>query len=247
MDGNGRWAESRGRPRSDGHLAGADAVRRVVEASLDLGVGTLTLFAFSSDNWKRPAEETRKLMTLFERYLVETTIECIQTGVRINVVGRRDRLEPSLRTAIQAAETATRPGRRLMLRLAIDYSARGAYIDAARLIRDGDSRLSLDEALTRATHDAEPVPDVDLLIRTGGEQRLSDLFGWECAYAEVLFLPTMWPDLGAEDLSAAVNEFRTRERRFGGLRCAKAATIHGTANLAACAETQTNQEEKRSR
>jgi undecaprenyl diphosphate synthase len=246
MDGNGRWAESRGRPRGDGHLAGAEAVRRSVEAALDLGVGTLTLYAFSADNWKRPAEETRKLMALFRQYLAETTIECIQTGVRINVVGRRDRLEPSLRQAIEAAETATRPGRRLMLRLAIDYSARGVYLEAARLMRDDGGEPSFDQALAGATHDAESVPDVDLLIRTGGEQRLSDLFGWECAYAEVLFLPKMWPDLSAEDLASAIGDFRARERRFGGLPGAAAAVPQDPASLAACTGSQLIRKEKRS-
>ena len=193
MDGNGRWATRRGLPRTAGHRAGAEAVRRVVEAAPPAGIGALTLFAFSADNWRRPPAEVATLMRLFARYLRSETPRLLEQGVRLEVVGRRDRLPASLVSAIGAAERATMAGRALQLRLAVDYSARAA-IRAGRIF-----------------------PDVDLLIRTGGEQRLSDFLLWECAYAELYFTDTMWPDFGAADLAAAVAEFHSRERRFGGL------------------------------
>ncbi len=193
MDGNGRWAVRRGLPRAAGHPAGAEAVRRVVEAAPSLGVGALTLFAFSADNWKRPPREIATLMQLFARYLRSETARCIASGVRLHVLGRRDRLPAPLLAAIEAAEAATAPGTTLDLRIAIDYSAREA-------IRAG------------CIH-----PDVDLLVRTGGEQRLSDFLLWECAYAELYFTDTMWPDFGTSDLRAAITEFHSRVRRFGGL------------------------------
>jgi undecaprenyl diphosphate synthase len=193
MDGNGRWATRRGLPRVAGHRAGAEAVRRTVTAAPDLGVAALTLYAFSADNWKRPTGEVAALMRLFTRYLRTETPRLIENGVRLEVVGRRDRLPPPLVAAIAAAERATASGTRLRLRLAVDYSSRWAI--GAGLI----------------------LPDVDLLIRTGGEQRLSDFLLWECAYAELYFSDTMWPDFGAAQLAAAIAEFRARERRFGGL------------------------------
>jgi len=193
MDGNGRWAGRRGLPRVAGHRAGAEALRRTVEAAPGLGVGALTVYAFSADNWKRPAAEVAALMRLFARYLRSEVPRLVESGVRLEVVGRRDRLPVPLVTTIEAAERATARGTRLCLRLAIDYSARWA-IDATVLL-----------------------PDVDLLIRTGGEQRLSDFLLWESAYAELYFIDTMWPDFGAAELAAAVAEFQARERRFGGL------------------------------
>jgi undecaprenyl diphosphate synthase len=193
MDGNGRWAGRRGLPRVAGHRAGAEALRRTVEAAPGLGVGALTVYAFSADNWKRPAAEVAALMRLFARYLRSEVPRLVENGVRLEVVGRRDRLPAPLVTSIEAAERATARGTRLCLRLAIDYSSRWA-IDAAVLL-----------------------PDVDLLIRTGGEQRLSDFLLWESAYAELSFIDTMWPDFGAAELAAAVAEFQARERRFGGL------------------------------
>src|SRR2546425_215086 len=193
MDGNGRWATRRGLPRAAGHRAGAEAVRRVVEAAPDQGVGALTLFAFSADNWKRPASEVAALMRLFARYLGSETPRLVEQDVRLEVVGRRDRLPTPLVAAIAAAELATAGGAALRLRLAVDYSAR-ASIQAGRI-----------------------VPDVDLLIRTGGEQRLSDFLLWESAYAELYFTDTMWPDFDAAQLAAAIREFHSRQRRFGGL------------------------------
>ena len=217
MDGNGRWANARNRPREWGHRHGARAVRRVVEAAPDLGVGVLTLYAFSSDNWKRPRREVGLLMKLFARYLRTETRELADNGVELKVVGRRDRLEAPLVCAVEQAEAATRGGRRMRLRLAVDYSSRDlittAVREAARL--DTVERADIAALLGRAMNDTGPARDVDLLIRTGGEQRLSDFLLWECAYAELLFTPRMWPDFDADDLSAAVDEYRRRDRRFG--------------------------------
>jgi undecaprenyl diphosphate synthase len=217
MDGSGRWAAARGLARSAGHRAGAQAVRRVVKAAPRLGIGTLTLHAFSSDNWQRPSGEVGELMGIFEGFLRSSVAEWVEAGIRASVMGRRDRLKPSLVAAIEAAEAATREGRRLHLRLAIDYSAREAILDAARALGNSPEATPshFTRCLTGAHHDRAPVPDLDLLIRTGGEQRLSDFMLWECAYAELVFTDRMWPDFDAADLEAAVLEFRSRHRRFG--------------------------------
>jgi undecaprenyl diphosphate synthase len=216
MDGNGRWATARGRPRAYGHAEGARAVRRTVEAAARLRVHTLTLYAFSGDNWQRPAPEVQGLMRLFRRYLAAETARCVENDIRLTVIGRRDRISPSLRTAIEAAEAATVGGSRLRLRIAVDYSARDAILRAAGSPAPA-TREELAARLGAVDHAGEPSPDVDLLVRTGGEQRLSDFLLWECAYAELLFLPTMWPDFGAADLEGAIREFHARERRFGRL------------------------------
>jgi undecaprenyl diphosphate synthase len=217
MDGNGRWATDRARPREFGHKAGAEAVRRIVEAAPDLGVGTLTLYAFSSDNWQRPRTEVRALMALFRRYLRTELAGLVENGVRLQVVGRRDRLAPDLIQAIKAAEAATIRGQRLLLRLAVDYSSRHALLQAARALggQEPVDAKGFAGLLGQAMHEPHPAPDVDLLVRTGGEQRLSDFLLWECAYAELLFVPRMWPDFDSRDLAAAVRDFRSRERRFG--------------------------------
>ncbi|PWU09316.1 MAG: di-trans,poly-cis-decaprenylcistransferase [Terriglobia bacterium] len=213
MDGNGRWAVGRGLPRAAGHRAGAQAVRRTVEAARGLGVGVLSLFAFSSDNWRRPPEEVSALMSLFHHFLNAETERCIEHGIRLEVIGRRDRLDEPLRSAIARAEAATVSGPHLRLRLAVDYSGRDAILEAAR--RSASlSRDALGGALG---------PPVDLLIRTGGEQRLSDFLLWECAYAELIFSRRMWPDFSAEDLAGALESFRGRERKFGGVPCGMAA------------------------
>ncbi|MBA3257945.1 MAG: di-trans,poly-cis-decaprenylcistransferase, partial [Gemmatimonadales bacterium] len=197
---------------------GAHAARRVVEAAPGLGIGVLTLFAFSADNWRRPPAEVAALMRLFRDYLREEAERCIRNGVRLEVVGRRDRLRESLRRAIEDAERATAGGTRLLLRVAIDYSARDAILRAAQCLRDATvpSRESFTRLLAIVDH-ATPVPELDLLIRTGGERRLSDFLLWEAAYAELVFSDTMWPDFGADGLAAAVDEFAGRHRRFGGL------------------------------
>jgi undecaprenyl diphosphate synthase len=210
MDGNGRWATARGWPRVAGHRAGADAVRRVVEAAPGLAIRTLTLYAFSSDNWQRPPAEVATLMRLFREYLSSETARCVENGVRIRVIGRRDRLEPRLRKAIAAAEAATAGCARLDVQVAVDYSARDAILRAAQSLGAGACRQAFSSLLG--------IPDVDLLIRTGGEQRLSDFLLWECAYAEIYFTPRMWPDFDKNDLAAAVAEFHSRDRRFGRIK-----------------------------
>ncbi len=221
MDGNGRWAMSRGQPRVVGHRAGAKVVRKIVEGAPDLGIGTLTLYAFSSDNWKRPGREVSGLMRLFRAYLASETARCVQNGVRMDVIGRRDRIPPVLRKAIEASEMATADGTRLHLRIAIDYSARDAIVETARQCGGGILNGSLDrEEFSRrmcAINQGQPAPDVDLLIRTGGEQRLSDFLLWESAYAELYFDPCMWPEFSVRRLATAVEEYTRRERRFGGL------------------------------
>jgi len=224
MDGNGRWASARGMPRAAGHAQGVEAVRRVVEAAPSLGIGTLTLYTFSSDNWRRPPREVGALMRLFKYHLRAEVDKLIDNGVRLAVIGRRDRLSMRLRTEIDAAEAATAHGRTLTLRLAIDYSARDAILGAAQRIpaghalsRDTFARLLAEEYGSGCT-----VSDVDLLIRTGGEQRLSDFLLWECAYAELHFSNRMWPDFGAADLEAAITDFHSRQRRFGALPTAAA-------------------------
>src|ERR1700733_14343489 len=209
MDGNGRWASTRGLPRVAGHRAGAEALRRAVEASPDLGVGVLTVYAFSSDNWRRPQPEVSALMKMFHTYLRREQAKCVDKGVRVSVIGRRDRLPRLLLPVIEECESATADGEKPHLRLAIDYSSRDAILAAAQAIEGEPTREALSDALG--------AQDVDLLIRTGGEQRLSDFLLWECAYAELVFTPVMWPDFAASDLASAVGEFRSRERRFGAL------------------------------
>jgi undecaprenyl diphosphate synthase len=218
MDGNGRWASREGRPRAEGHRAGARAVRQVVEAAPGCGVGVLTLYAFSADNWRRPSAEVRALMRLFREYLRAETTRCVESGVRLEVIGRRDRLDPHLHRRILAAEQATAGGTRLHLRLAVDYSSRDAILRAAQCLRPGagPTRDAFGRLLAIVDH-GTPVPPLDLLIRTGGERRLSDFMLWEAAYAELCFIDRMWPDFGAAELTAAVWDFGARERRFGGL------------------------------
>jgi len=222
MDGNGRWALARGLPRLAGHRAGGEVVRSVVEAAPELGVGVLTLFAFSSDNWRRPPEEVAGLMQLLAEHLRAETGRCVENGVRIEVIGRRDRLEPGLAAAIEQAESDSAGGERLHLRIAVDYSGRDAIAAALRqAAREGlVCRECLEEQLG---------PPVDLLIRTGGEQRLSDFLLWECAYAELIFSRRMWPDFDALDFEAAIRQFRARQRRFGALPPAPALPAGATA------------------
>jgi len=200
MDGNGRWASARGWPRLAGHQRGAEALREVAENAPSLGVRELTVYAFSSDNWKRPQDEVRGLMRLFAAYLERETRRCLENGIRLVVMGRRDRLAPSLVEAIEETERATSGCGRMTLRLAVDYSSRYAIEQAARTGRP--------PALT---------PDVDLLIRTAGEQRLSDFLLWECAYAEFWFTPKPWPEFSSLDLEKAISEFHRRVRKFGAL------------------------------
>jgi undecaprenyl diphosphate synthase len=195
----------------------------VVEAAPASGAGTLTLYAFSSDNWRRPAAEVDSIMGLFELYLEQERGRCVKEGVRVNVIGRRDRLPQNVLRAVEATEhathEATQRGAKLHVRIAVDYSSRDMLLQAARRCSsNGDwSREMFSAALGQADHGGGPAPDVDLLIRTGGEQRLSDFLLWECAYAELLFVERMWPDFDEGDLGSAVEWFRARERRFGGV------------------------------
>jgi undecaprenyl diphosphate synthase len=219
MDGNGRWAMARGLARVSGHKVGGEAVRRTVEAAAALDVGILTLYAFSADNWQRPPAEVAALMKLFRKYLLAETEKCRQRGIRLQVIGRRDRLNHSLVAAISAAEARTAECDKLCLRIAVDYSARDSIVRAARTLPPYQTitREDFGRALACANGESGNVPDVDLLIRTGGEQRLSDFLLWECAYAEFVFTNRMWPDFDAGDLEAAITEFQSRQRRFGGL------------------------------
>ena len=212
MDGNGRWANHCGLPRLAGHHAGAKVLRTVVEAAPSCGIAILTAYAFSSDNWKRPQEEVEGLMLLLAGHLESETPRLRENGVRLSVIGRRDRLPPQLLAAILDAETATSAGHRLHLRLAIDYSAREAILLATERAVFRPLTLAAFEELLG------PTKPVDLLIRTGGEQRLSDFLLWECAYAELVFTACMWPEFNALELRKAVSEFRLRDRRFGALK-----------------------------
>ncbi len=213
MDGNGRWAMARGLPRVAGHHAGAQALRRIVEAAPACGIDTLTVYAFSSDNWKRPPFEVKALMSLLTGYLESETARCAANDVRMTIIGRRDRLPGSLIDSIAAAERATSDCIRLDLRIAIDYSARDAILRASRRASVESRGEVTRERFAELLGEMRPV---DLLIRTGGEQRLSDFLLWECAYAELVFTGRMWPDFSPADLERTVREFARRERRFGG-------------------------------
>ena len=216
-DGNGRWATTRGLPRSAGHRAGAQTARRIIEAAPRLGIQTLTLFALSSANWKRPPSEVEAILRLLHEYLLTETSHCIEEGVRLSFIGRRDRLSATLRQALADSEAATGGGTRLHVRLAVDYSAREAIFNAAcryyKVTKLSPETFSdvLSEVLRGGS------TEVDLLIRTGGEQRLSDFLLWECAFAEFVFLSKRWPDFTVEDFEAALREFESRERTRGAL------------------------------
>jgi undecaprenyl diphosphate synthase len=216
MDGNGRWATRRGLSRLRGHEAGVEAIRRVVEAAPDQGVGTLTLYAFSTDNWRRPRAEVAALMGLLRFYLASEVESLVKNGVRLSVIGRRDRLPDGIADAIARAEAATAKGDVLHLRIAVDYSGRDAILRAAaKLAGNGEPTRELFSQLV--TGEAG-LRDVDLIIRTSGEKRLSDFLLWEGAYAELHFTERMWPEFDAEDLAQALASFHRRERRFGGLQ-----------------------------
>ena len=219
MDGNGRWAHARGLSRTEGHRRGADAVRRAVEAAPGIGITTLTLYAFSADNWRRPAAGVSTLMRLVHSFLVRERTNCRRNGVRLALIGRRDRLSPTLVRAIEKTECATRDGGRLYLRLAVDYSARSAILAAAGTLRSDETcdEHAFLRRVNRACHSDPETPPVDLVIRTSGEQRLSDFLLFESAYAELMFIETLWPDFDGEDLRRTVEAFRRRDRRYGGL------------------------------
>ena len=217
MDGNGRWAQSRGLPRTQGHIEGAKAVNAIVEAAAHSGLRALSLYAFSADNWGRPGAEVSALMRLLRRYLITETRRCVEQSIRINVVGRRDRLSTGLVRAIEQSERLTAHCSRMHLRIAVDYSAQHSILEA---VRRASSPHELDARgfqvmLDEVDHAAAPAGAVDLLIRTGAEQRLSDFLLWECAYAELYFTDCMWPDFGATGLRNALADYSRRQRRFG--------------------------------
>ncbi|MBS0380410.1 MAG: di-trans,poly-cis-decaprenylcistransferase [Proteobacteria bacterium] len=219
MDGNGRWARARSLDRQAGHRAGARAVEAIVRSAARRAIDTLTLYAFSSDNWHRPQLEVVSLLRLMRRFLLTETERCRAESIRVNVIGRRDRLGEALLKQIRHSEEVTAGCARMHLRLAIDYSSRWALMEAARLV-GGPNPMSPDEylaCLARVTHSEPVAPAVDLLIRTGGERRLSDFLLWECAYAELLFTDTLWPDFDSTALSRALAEYARRERKFGQL------------------------------
>jgi undecaprenyl diphosphate synthase len=216
-DGNGRWATSRALPRTAGHRAGAEAARRVIQSAPHLGIHTLTLFALSSANWARPRSEVTAILQILQEYLLAETSHCLEEGVRLTIIGRRDRLPATLRETIADSEALTANGRRLHLRLAIDYSARHTIFQAASKFYKVTDLTS--EAFSNILAEVQRggSTDVDLLVRTGGEQRLSDFLLWECAFAEFCFLPKRWPDFTPRDLADMVREFEQRERTRGGL------------------------------
>ena len=219
MDGNGRWARSKGLPRWKGHVAGAESVRRVVRAAPECGVEVLTLYAFSSDNWKRPSTEVGRLFWLLRRYCRQETRELIESGVRVQAIGRRDRIPRSALRELEETERLTAHGDRLLLRLAIDYSSRyeicKAVAETARSRVGGEiDNIDTDHITRVLTHG---VPDPDVIVRTAGERRLSDFLLWEASYSEFVFFNECWPDFTDDHLSQAVVEFNGRERRFGAV------------------------------
>jgi len=217
MDGNGRWATQRYLPRSAGHRAGAKVVDTVVAAAARRGIDTLTLYAFSSDNWNRPPGEVSALFTILRRHLLTQTQRCLERSIRMNIIGRRDRLGNELRQLIEHSERATADCSGMHLRIAIDYSAQHSLLETCRRLRlepDVDKSRFV-ARLAEVDHAVVPTPNVDLLIRTGGEKRLSDFLLWECAYAELHFVESLWPDFGEPAFEEALAEYARRDRRFG--------------------------------
>jgi undecaprenyl diphosphate synthase len=220
MDGNGRWARARGLPRVAGHRRGAESVRRAITAAAELGIRYLTLFGFSSENWKRPSAEVDDLMGLLRHYLRGEIAELHKNGVRLRVIGDRTKLAPDIVTLIDNAEAMTRDNAGLTLIVALSYGSRAELTAAARAIAQSvrDGRLSsdaIDEALVERHLTTAGIPDPDLLIRTSGEKRLSNFLLWQSAYTELVFMDTLWPDFTKQDLEEAIREFQRRERRYG--------------------------------
>ncbi len=219
MDGNGRWAMERDLPRTAGHIEGAKAVRTAVETAARAGIETLTLYAFSSANWARPAAETAALMRLFAQYLFTETRRCIEQSIRLNVIGRRDRLGENLLRSIEQSERSSAGGTGMLLRIAVDYSSQHSIVEAARRSNQHDDLSNEDfhRLLHEVDHCAHPASPVDLLIRTGRERRLSDFLLWECAFAELHFSDCLWPDFDERQFQRALDDYSGRQRRFGAL------------------------------
>ncbi|MDG2480891.1 MAG: isoprenyl transferase [Alphaproteobacteria bacterium] len=220
MDGNGRWAKLRGLPRAAGHQAGAEAVRRTLKACIDLGIGHLTIFAFSSENWRRPEQEVDDLMGLLRFYLKKEISHLKGRGIRLGFIGDRTGLAPDILEIMSHAEQQTAKGDRLCVTVALNYGARDEIVRAMRSLGQdiAQGRISpdaIDEALITARLDTKNIPDPDLIIRTSGEQRLSNFLAWQGAYAELVFAPVLWPDFGRADLDAALDEYQKRDRRYG--------------------------------
>jgi len=222
MDGNGRWAAARGLPRTEGHRRGVEALRRTVRAAGDIGIEILTIFSFSSENWSRPKSEVRDLMGLLRRFIRNDLVELHQNGVHVRVIGERDDLDPEIRRLLDEAEQLTRDNDKLTLVVAFNYGGRQEIARAAqRLVEEVIAGRLAATAITAdrlgAALDAPEIPDPDLIIRTSGEQRLSNFLLWQAAYSELVFVPTYWPDFDRTTLESAIEEYRRRERRFGGL------------------------------
>ena len=229
MDGNGRWAAARGLPRFEGHRRGVEAVRRTVRAAGELGVGCLTLYSFSSENWSRPAQEVSDLMGLLKRYIRNDLTELHKSGVRVRIIGRRDDLTPDIRALLIEAEELTKDNRNLTLVVAFNYGSRQEIAEAARRLAQKAVAGAIDpttidvSSLSRELYTAD-IPDPDLIIRTSGEQRLSNFLMWQSAYAELVFLPVLWPDFDKASMEEALGQYALRERRFGGVSAANVKT-----------------------
>ncbi len=223
MDGNGRWAAERGLPRSAGHKVGIDAVRRAVKAASDFGIEYLTIYAFSTENWSRPKTEVTFLLELLRRFIRQDVAELHSLGVKIKIIGTREDLQPAMVAMLNDAEKLTAGNSKLNLVVAFNYGSRQEIASAARRIAaqvaSGDLRADEVGVETLNQHlDTFGIPDPDLLIRTGGEERVSNFLLWQCAYAEFVFIPEFWPDFNAEIFGRALDEFRARDRRFGGVK-----------------------------
>jgi undecaprenyl diphosphate synthase len=222
MDGNGRWAASRGLPRVEGHRRGVEALRKTVRAAADMGIRCLTIFSFSSENWQRPASEVRDLLGLLRLFIRRDLAELDASGVRVRIIGERDSLDPDIRRLLEEAEELTRNNTKLLLVVAFNYGGRDEIARAARRIAQDVASGKLNpadvtEELIGSRLDAADLADPDLIIRTSGEQRLSNFLLWQSAYSELVFTPVYWPDFDRATLEAAIEEYRRRERRFGGL------------------------------
>jgi undecaprenyl diphosphate synthase len=217
MDGNGRWAAARGLSVAEGHREGARALRRTVEAAIDLGVRSLAVYAFSTENWARPPDEVESLMELMEETIDRELPDLARQGVRSRFVGRRDRIPPSIQAKMEALEEETAHNDRLLLWIAFDYGSRAELVEAVRqLVADGVSPEDVSETAVAERLYAPELSDPDVVIRTSGEQRISNFLLWQSAYAELVFVDTLWPDFGEAELRAALEEFTSRQRRFGG-------------------------------
>ena len=222
MDGNGRWAAARGLPRVEGHRRGVEALRKTVRAAGELGISVLTIFSFSSENWSRPQSEIRDLLSLLRRFIRNDLVELHKSNVRVRVIGERDDLDPDIRRLLQEAEDLTQGNDGLILVVAFNYGARQEIARAARRLAAevAAGRLAasdITQELLARQLDAPDLPDPDVIIRTSGEQRLSNFLLWQAAYSELVFVPINWPDFDRAALESVIAEFRRRERRFGGL------------------------------